>query len=321
MIITLTANPSLDRTVELSGPLQRGGVQRAGSASAQAAGKGVNVSTALAAAGVPTLAVLPGDPNDPVVLGLAERGLDHVALPVGQPLRSNITLAEPDGTTTKVNEPGPVLSPEQQRDLGTAVVSACRGAAWLVLAGSLPPGVPAAFYAELTVRVRDELGPEAPLVALDTSGDPLRAVFAAGRAAAPDLAKPNAEELAELTGTDEDFEADPARAAAAAAELVARGTGAVLATLGGRGAVLATAAGAWHGTHPPVAARSTVGAGDSSLAGYLIAHSAGADAPGCLAQAVAHGAAAVSLPGSTIPVPEQTTPGAVGVAVLRTTTP
>ncbi|MFB0833788.1 1-phosphofructokinase family hexose kinase [Arthrobacter halodurans] len=318
MIVTLTANPSMDRTVELVSALVRGGVQRASSASAQAAGKGVNVSRGLVAAGVPTLAVLPGDATDPVVLGLLEAGLPHRALPVGQPLRSNITLAEPDGTTTKVNEPGPVLTAEHQRLLAAATVAASSGAAWAVLAGSLPPGVDAGFYAALTVQLRRELGDAAPRIAVDTSGDPLRALFAAGRDSAPDLIKPNAEELAELTslGSEAEFEADPRFAATAARSLVDSGTGAVLATLGARGAVLVTADGAWLATHPPVAARSTVGAGDSSLAGYLLAHSRGASAPDCLRQAVAHGSAAVSLPGSTIPTVEQTAPASVTVVEL-----
>ncbi|MET1034051.1 MAG: 1-phosphofructokinase family hexose kinase [Arthrobacter sp.] len=318
MIVTLTANPSMDRTVELVSALVRGGVQRASSASAQAAGKGVNVSRALVAAGVPTLAVLPGDAADPVVLGLLEAGLPHRALPVGQPLRSNITLAEPDGTTTKVNEPGPVLTAEHQRLLAATTVAASSGAAWAVLAGSLPPGVDAGFYAALTVQLRRELGDAAPRIAVDTSGEPLRALFAAGRASAPDLIKPNAEELAELTslGSEAEFEADPRFAATAARSLVDSGTGAVLATLGARGAVLVTRDGAWLATHPPVAARSTVGAGDSSLAGYLLAHSRGASAPDCLRQAVAHGSAAVSLPGSTIPTVEQTAPASVTVVEL-----
>ena len=96
----------------------------------------------------------------------------------------------------------------------------------------------------------------------------------------PDLLKPNAEELAELAAaagfatasTADELEADPEAAAAAAAAVVRSGVGAVLATLGSKGAVLVTADGAWLATHPPVAAVSTVGAGDSSLAGYLLAH-------------------------------------------------
>ncbi len=92
---------------------------------------------------------------------------------------------------------------------------------------------------------------------------------------APALMKPNGEELASLTGGDAELiEADPAAAATAAEVLVSRGVGAVLATLGGSGAVLVTADGAWHATPPPTTVVSTVGAGDSSLFGYLLGDAA-----------------------------------------------
>lgn len=322
MIVTFTANPSLDRTIDLEAALIRGGVQRSTRSGSQSAGKGVNVSRALAGAAVPTLALLPGDPTDPVVLGLVEDELPHRALPIGQPLRSNITITEPGGVTTKINEPGPVLGPAQERLFSDALLAACTaGTAWLVLAGSLPPGMSAGFYADVTGRLRSELDGAAPLVAVDTSGEPLDALFTSSpgaRAAAPDLIKPNAEELADLTGShgEAELEADPRLAAAAAYSLVDAGVGAVLATLGAAGAVLVTAEGAWFATHPPVAARSTVGAGDSSLAGYLIAHSRGASPADCLREAVAYGAAAAGLPGSLIPVPAQTRTTAVRVTEL-----
>ena len=156
------------------------------------------------------------------------------------------------------------------------------------------------------------------------SGDGAGADGTATGSGKPDLLKPNAEELAELaaaagfaTATADELEADPVAAAAAAAAVVRSGVGAVLATLGSKGAVLVTADGAWLATHPPVAAVSTVGAGDSALAGYLLAHGQGAAPADCLRQAVAHGAAAASLPGSTVPAVHQTTPDAVTITALR----
>lgn len=323
MIATLTMNPSMDRTIELDSALQRGGVQRALSLTSQAAGKGVNVARALAAGGQLTLAVLPGDSRDPVVLGLIEDGLPHVALPIGQPLRSNLTLAEADGTTTKVNAPGPLLEARHQASLVQAVLAAADGASWLVMAGSLPPGVAADFYARLVLEIRSQFGVRAPRIAVDTSGPPLAALFRLGPEAAPNLIKPNAEELAELTGVgnESELESDPLLAALAARRLIDSGAGAVLATLGSQGAVLVTAAGSWHATHEPVTARSTVGAGDSALAGYLLADAAGETPAECLRQAVAHGSAAVSLPGSSIPALEQTNPRAVTLSALPASTP
>ena len=326
MIVTLTANPSLDRTVALPGPLLRGEVQRAISVRQESGGKGVNVSRALVASGLKTVAVLPGAEADPVLTGLRETDVPFAALPIGEPLRSNVALTEPGGVTTKINEPGPALSEEQQEALISLLLDHARGAAWVVLAGSLPPGVPADFYATVTRRLRSLFdGEAAPRVAVDSSGEPLAAAVSGDTSGKPDLLKPNAEELVELAAaagfatnkSAEELEADPEAAAVAASAVVRSGVGAVLATLGSKGAVLVTADGAWLATHPPVTAVSTVGAGDSSLAGYLLASSQGAAPVDCLRQAVAHGAAAASLPGSTVPAVNQTTPDAVTITALR----
>jgi len=326
VIVTLTANPSLDRTVALPGPLLRGEVQRAISVRQESGGKGVNVSRALVASGLKTVAVLPGAEADPVLTGLRETDVPFAALPIGEPLRSNVALTEPGGVTTKINEPGPALSEDQQEALISLLLDHARGAAWVVLAGSLPPGVPADFYATVTRRLRSLFdGEAAPRVAVDSSGEPLAAAISGDTSGKPDLLKPNAEELVELAAaagfatnkSAEELEADPEAAAAAASAVVRSGVGAVLATLGSKGAVLVTADGAWLATHPPVTAVSTVGAGDSSLAGYLLASSQGAAPVDCLRQAVAHGAAAASLPGSTVPAVNQTTPDAVTITALR----
>jgi 1-phosphofructokinase len=325
VIVTLTANPSLDRTVALPSPLLRGEVQRAISVSQESGGKGVNVSRALVASGLETVAVLPGADSDPVLAGLRDSGVPFAALPIHEPLRTNVALTEPDGVTTKINEPGPVLSDNQQEELIGLLLERSRGASWVVLAGSLPPGVPADFYATVTRRLRSTHDGTAPRIAVDSSGAPLAAAVSGDAAGMPDLLKPNAEELAELAAaagfatasTADELEADPEAAAAAAAAVVRSGVGAVLATLGSKGAVLVTADGAWLATHPPVNAVSTVGAGDSSLAGYLLASSQGAAPADCLRQAVAHGAAAASLPGSTVPAVHQTTPDAVTITALR----
>ena len=212
--------------------------------------------------------------------------------------------------------PGPVLTAAQQSDLIELVLEKAEGASWLVLAGSLPPGVPVDFYADITRELRSRFGASAPRVAVDSSGAPLAAAVTAG----PDLIKPNAEELAELTGIPdpESLEGNPVLVARAAERLVATGVGAVLATLGSQGAVLVTEDGAWLAKTPPIVARSTVGAGDSSLAGYLLSSIAGGSAPDSLRQAAAHGAAAASLPGSTVPALHQTRPGDVTLTSLNT---
>ncbi|QDB80022.1 hexose kinase [Georgenia wutianyii] len=313
MILTLTANPSSDRTVTLAGPLRRGAVLRAASTTAQAGGKGVNISRAAVAAGLPTVAVLPAAPQDPFVAELRAAGIDCRPLEPAGPVRVNLTISEPDGTTTKVNDPGAVVERRHLDLLADAVVALAAEATWVVLAGSLPPGAPAGWYAELVGRLRTTRA----RVAVDTSEAPLAALAAALPAAAPDLMKPNGEELATLTGGDPvALESDPAAAATAARALVDRGVGAVLVTLGGAGGVLVTADGAWHAPAPPTAVVSTVGAGDSSLFGYLLATERGLPSAERLALAVAYGSAAAGLPGTTIPRPTDVDPRPVHATPL-----
>ena len=112
---------------------------------------------------------------------------------------------------------------------------------------------------------------------------------------------------------------DPVAAARAARQLVDRGVGTVLATLGGNGAVLVTAEGAWHATPPPTTVVSTVGAGDSSLFGYLLGDLRQLAPEQRLALAVAYGSAAAGLPGTTIPTPSQVHPELVSVRSLDPT--
>ena len=160
MIITLTANPSLDRTIELGAPLAHGAVQRATGAVQDPGGKGVNISRALHVSHVPTLAVIPGEATDPVLTGLREVGVEYANLPTGEPIRSNITVVDPDGTTTKLNAPGTHFTAELRQALDQLVVErACavndgQQAHWVVLAGSLPPGLDASYYAELVGKLR-----------------------------------------------------------------------------------------------------------------------------------------------------------------------
>jgi len=311
-IVTLTANPSVDRTVALPGPLERGAVHRVDHATSQAGGKGVNISRVAVAAGLDTVAVLPALPDDAFVHELAGAGIAcRTSHPAGE-IRVNLTLTEPDGTTTKLNSPGAAVGPEHLADLADTLVREAERSSWAVLAGSLPPGAPSGFYADLVSRLRG-----VARVAVDTSGEPLAELVAGLPASAPDLLKPNAEELASVTDTDvAELEADPAAAARAARLLVDRGVGTVLLTLGAEGAVLLDGSGAWHALPPPTTVVSTVGAGDSSLFGYLLAELRGLAPADRLALPVTYGRAAASLPGTTIPTPDHVDPGAVVVRAL-----
>ena len=316
MIVTLTPNPSHDRTVALAGRLERGAVQRAESVTSQAGGKGVNISRASVSAGIPSIAVLPAPAEDPFVLELLAAGIDCRPVPTTGTLRVNITISEPDGTTTKLNSPGPTVTPTVLGALTESLLRRAASADWIVLAGSLPPGAPVTWYAELVGVLREH----GARIAVDTSEAPLRALVDGLPASAPHLMKPNGEELASFTGGDPDLlESDPQAAAKAARTLVDRGVETVLATLGANGAVLVTEHGAWHATPPPTSVVSTVGAGDSSLFGYLLGDIRNRTPAQRLALAVASGSAAAGLPGTPIPQPSQVTPELVSVRDLDLT--
>jgi 1-phosphofructokinase len=300
MILTVTPNPSLDRTYEVPA-LMRGEVLRATSDRMDPGGKGVNVSRAVAAAGRRTLAVLPlgGAPGALVAELLGAEGIEVAPVPVTGQTRSNIAVAEPDGALTKINATGPELSPAESEALLAAVRTHSAGADWIACCGSLPRGLGPEWYAALVARAH-EAGAR---IALDTSGPSLLAALRER----PDVVKPNVEELAEAVGR-------PLRtmgqALEAAEELRRLGARTVLASLGADGQLLVSGSGTYFGHARVEVVRSNVGAGDASLAGFL---AAGGEGPEALAAAVAHGAAAVQLPGSVMPTPDDLDPAGVTV--------
>ncbi|MCM3501581.1 1-phosphofructokinase [Microbacterium sp. P26] len=318
MIVTLTANPSADRAVVLSDALAPGEVQRALSSREDAGGKGVNVARVVAAAGAPARAVVPVGAHDPYRVLLEDTGIALDLVDVAGRARANLTITDPAGETTKLNLPGAELSPAEAQALTDGVVAAAEGATWLVLAGSLPPGVPASFYADLVRAVRERWGAGAPRIAVDASGAALAEVVATAR---PDLIKPNHEELAELVGEDAAGDVDViTEATRRAHQLVPERVASALVTLGADGALLFTAEGAWRGHAPTIQVASTVGAGDSSLAGYLLADLEGASASDRLARSIAYGAAAATLPGTQPPTPADLPAGPIAVSVFSTPT-
>ena len=290
MILTLTPNLSLDLTYELDG-LARGEVQRAASMSVEAGGKGINVSRNLIANGTASRAVAPiGGPSGEQFLSLLEgSGIELIRVPVDEPVRTNVGIVEHEGVVTKINAAGPRLSGDEVDRILTNTASASHGATWLAACGSLPPGAPVDFYARVVALARDA----GCQVAVDSSGPPLSATLKAG----PDLIKPNLEELSELVGRQLTTFGE---VLAAAKEVRAMGVGIVLVSLGADGAILLDEEGALHAETPPFTPRSTVGAGDALLAGFLFASG---DREAALVEAVTWGAAASRLPGSRGPAP------------------
>ncbi|MCL1800916.1 MAG: PfkB family carbohydrate kinase, partial [Promicromonosporaceae bacterium] len=206
-IITVTPNPSVDRTLVLN-LLNPGQVQRAESTRKDAGGKGINVSRALAANEIGNEAIFPfGGADGEQLLALLPDSpfLNAVAVAVSGETRSNITLVDRDGVTTKINALGDPMSSTEVGDFLAAIESRImeiqkttdeigpKPSVIVVGAGSLSQGMPNDFYVQLG-QLCAQAG---AYLALDTSGRPLELAVAAGVAG---LLKPNDEELEALTG-------------------------------------------------------------------------------------------------------------------------
>ncbi|WP_432001454.1 1-phosphofructokinase family hexose kinase [Streptomyces sioyaensis] len=282
MILTVTLNAALDITYRVP-RLRPHATNRITEVSERPGGKGLNVARVLAALGHRTVATgfVGGGTGEALRALLAETAVTDALVPVGGATRRTVAVADTaTGDTTQLNEPGPVVTPaEWDTFLGT--YRELLGEAQAVaLCGSLPPGVPVDVYARLTRAARSAGVP----VLLDTSGEPLRR----GLAARPDLAKPNADELAALTGSTE-----PLRAARDARR---RGAHAVAASLGPAGMLAVTAGGAWQAAPPRRIAGNPTGAGDSAVAGLLSGLVEELSWPDRLTRAVALSAATVRAP-------------------------
>ncbi len=265
MIYTVTLNPAIDYTVRAS-DFRLGSINRPEAVSLRIGGKGINVSLVLAALGVPSVATgfAAGFTGDAIERGVREAGVeaDFVRLDSGF---SRINLKLCTDVETELNGPGPAVPGEQAAAL-LEKLDRLQDGDTLVLAGSIPPTLPTDLYAQILER----LVGRAIRVAVDTTGAALWAVLPYR----PFVIKPNRRELEELFGETPDTREELIHAAR---RLQAAGARHVLVSLGGDGALLLDEAGEVHACgicHGTV--KSTVGAGDSMLAGFL----AGCGAPG-----------------------------------------
>ena len=259
-IVTVTLNPAIDETVFLD-ELRPGEVNRASRHHRQAGGKGVNVSAMLGGYGIAnTASGFIGRDNARIFEKLfAARGIRDAFLRIPGETRTGIKIvATATRETTDINFDG--LSPTaadldalQEKLRGLAGSGTC-----FVIGGRLPAAVPQDFFRRLLVELRQA----GTFVAVDTSGAALRMAIECG----VDLIKPNRHELEEVLGGALE---NPSALAAAALRLQRGGVAHVIVSLGGDGALFVSPDSALVAKAPPVAVVSTVGAGDSLLAGYL----------------------------------------------------
>lgn len=290
MILTITLNPSVDRTVSVP-ELVVGDVNVISFVRDDAGGKGVNVSRALTAQGFETTAIVVGGGEQATWLEneLHKQSVKTVMIDNDDRIRTNLTVMDNAGRTTKLNERGPELSPAVLDRVEEEISSRVSDGDWVVMAGRLPRGLADDAYARL-VRTAHASGAKA---AVDSEGPSLAAAVKAH----PDLIKPNIQELSGLVGAPLHTIGDVVSASRA---LRQEGVGAVLCSMGPDGAVYVGEEITHVAPAAPISG-STVGAGDTLLAGFL-ANGANAAA---LEAAVQWSAAAIRLPGTGVPTTDQ----------------
>lgn len=290
-ITAVALNPAIDRTLTIPG-FRAGATNRVSAARLDPGGKGINVARVLRALDTEAQVVgFLGEANGRrITAHLDALTIPHRFVSVEGETRVNLKLVDPNtGDLTEVNDLGFQVGAAHLDQLSSLIGELLPKSSMLVLAGSLPAGVPATYYRELTRMAREAGVP----VILDADGEPLRAALTAR----PTLIKPNQGEAERLLGRTLAGRADVARAAQ---ELLALGPEMAVISCGADGAVIAVAESTWWATPPAIKPGSTVGAGDSMVAALARALGAGLAPDQALRLATAAGAATASLPGTQV---------------------
>ncbi len=291
MIYTLTLNPAVDR--ELTVPaVEFDTVLRAVESRVDFGGKGFNVSRLLKGLEAESTAVgfLGGKAGETLQDGLKSLGIGAEFVWVPGETRTNISIVtQAGGHYIKVNEKGPLVDADKQRELLAKIAELAHPGDWWVLAGSLPPGVGNDFYA----RIVEVLNGRQAMTLLDTTGESLRL----GCGQKPYLVKPNAEEAQALTGLPVETSLE---IAAVAAEIRRMGAQNVIISMGKAGALLQTSEGTWLTHSPRIQEKNPIGAGDSMVGGLVWALTRGLSLREALGWGVASGAATASLSGTEV---------------------
>ena len=287
MIVTLTINPAIDRIVSID---RLAFEDRAyiNSSRESAGGRGINVSSVIHSFGGETLAVLisGGDSGKRLEGLLGKCGYRIAVVPVQNEIRTNLTITDKHGLTVNLNEPGPQLGKAEVARVERVVRDTLDHASWLMICGSIPPGVPPAFYGKLVSMARQKK----VKTLLHADGDALRE----GIAARPTVVSPNQQEAGRLLGQTLLTRTHYLEAAERIRQL---GADSVVLTLGSRGAVGAFADGLMEALPPRIDAVCPIGAGDALMAAYAWARERRTSVAEALRWGVAAGTASARLPG------------------------
>jgi 1-phosphofructokinase family hexose kinase len=301
-VVTLTLNPAIDQSVAVPG-FTAGSVNRVLWEQSDPGGKGVNVASFLAdlghaASGTVTVTGLLGRDNAGEFEQLFKsKGIADEFVRIPGKTRVNVKII--DATTqalTDLNFPGCAAAETELIKLERRIDNLLPEHDWFVLSGSTPAGVADDYYARLIQR----LNAAGKRVLLDSSGEPLRQ----GITATPWAIKPNIAELEELVGTPLP---DMAAVIAAARGLLARGLGCVVVSMGGDGALFVTADECLHAQPPAITVKSTVGAGDAMVAGFIAGQLRGLSLADSARLATASALGALTQLGPRLPAAETIT--------------
>jgi 6-phosphofructokinase 2 len=291
-IVTLTLNPTVDKstTADLIIPDQK---LRCAAPKFEPGGGGINVSRALRRLGADSVAVFPaGGPTGQLLQELlAQEQVQQLPIETAGRTRENFIVVDASsGQQYRFGMPGTELTATEQQQVLAALRNLPEVPEFLVISGSLPPGVEPEFLAEIA-RWAKQAGTR---IIADTSGPALQRILQEGVY----LIKPNVGELSKMTGVEE---LDDEAVAAAAQQLVREGQAEiVVVSLGPQGACVVTKDAVDHVPAPAVKKRSTVGAGDSMVAGLVYGLSTGLSLPETARLGVACGSAATMNPGTEL---------------------
>jgi len=287
LIVTLTINPAIDRTISVD-RLAFEDRARISSSRESAGGRGINASCVIHSFGGSTCAVLPsgGEKGKRLEALLHGCGFPVAVIPIRNEIRTDLTITDRHGLTIHLNEAGPELSAAEVAQVEKKVREMLDRAQWLMLCGSLPPGVPSSFYGKLISAARKKK----VKTLLHTSGEALRE----GIEARPSVVTPNQQEAERLLGgtllTRTQF-------LEAAEQVRTMGAESVVLSLGSRGAVGAFPDGLVTAASPPVDSVCPIGSGDALAAAYAWAMSRKAKPAEAIRWGVAAGTASARLPG------------------------
>ena len=295
VIITVTMNPAIDKTVEID-CLQQGGLNRISKVEYDAGGKGINVSKPIFELGGKSIATgfLAGNAGRTIKNVLDEKGIQNDFVWLDGETRTNTKVFEENGMVTELNEPGPVPSEKELEALMGKLSEYASKDTLFVLAGSVPNGMDKNIYADIINLVHKK----GAKVLLDADGE----LFRNGLESMPDIIKPNRLELEEYAKFD--YKASEQEIAQIARKLIKEGVSTVAVSMGKCGAMLLKEGYEAKAPALSVKAHSTVGAGDAMVAALSYAYESGMDNDETLKLGIATSAGAVTTIGTKPPAKE-----------------